>query len=304
MALFEKALEATVMSTHLLIRADVSKEVLKEAYRIAKDFEKRYSAYKEDSFLSEINTKAHLQPLPCTAVDLQLFQRAHDASVVTKGTFDITIGSLSHGCYHFGFVNQSIPKEAQLQKEKALVDYRSVVLQDNTIFLKERGTRLDLGGIGKGFCANLIVQFLLDQGAKKLLVDVGGEIVTVGKSYTVAIKDPFKEGNIAYIKTTKEATSLSTSGNYERYIGSTKTHHIINPDSARSKNFYSSMSVIKNGFDIDLLDAYATALFNQNPSEVQQFSKKEKITTILIDQDGSVIINNLEASRIQKLEFA
>ncbi|MDQ7066790.1 MAG: hypothetical protein Q9M40_01635, partial [Sulfurimonas sp.] len=58
MRFFEKALKANVMSTKILIRGNVSKDILYKAYKIATDFEDRYSAYKKESFLSQINTKA------------------------------------------------------------------------------------------------------------------------------------------------------------------------------------------------------------------------------------------------------
>ena len=62
MAFFEKALKASVMSTHLLIKANVSKKILLQAHKIATDFESRYSAYKEDSFLNTINHNAGKTP--------------------------------------------------------------------------------------------------------------------------------------------------------------------------------------------------------------------------------------------------
>ena len=52
--------------------------------------------------------------------------------------------------------------------------------------LSRKGMRLDLGGIGKGYVAREIAQYLASEGASRILVDVGGEIVTRGKAYTIA----------------------------------------------------------------------------------------------------------------------
>lgn len=303
MAFFEKALEASVMSTHILIRANVSKNVLYKAYKIATDFEERYSAYKKDSFLSEINNKAFKETVPCQKGDIELFKKCLEASILSEGEFDITIGSLSHGAYHFGFSNQKIATNREIEDKKGLVNFELLVLNDESISFKKEGVRIDLGGIGKGYVAKLIAIFLKKKGASKALVDVGGEIVSFGKSYTIALKNPFKDENIAYIKTSKEAISISTSGDYERYIDSPKNNHILNKETGRSSNLYSSLTVIQNGFEIDMLDAYATAMFNKDSDYIRNFSKKRAIGTILIDKDSNMILNNTSKLKLDSVEL-
>ena len=281
------------MSTQLLIRADVSKRLLFEAYAIAVKFEERYSAYKEESFLNRINASAGISRIACNEEDIALFRQCVAASQSSGGDFDITIGALSHGAYHFGFANQGKADDPLLQQQKKLVGYDLIDLDDESIFLTKKGMRLDLGGIGKGYVAKKIALFLQEKGAAKALVDVGGEMVSFGKRYTVAIKDPFSDGNIVYIKTSKAPMSISTSGDYERFIASRDTHHIIDKKSGRSPGFYSSMTVLQNGFNIDMLDAYATAMFNNGPEYVKDFSKRLNLATITVDKDASITLNNI-----------
>jgi len=302
MAFFEKALKAKVMSTHLLIRANVSKTILLQAFKIATDFEDRYSAYKPDSFLNTINQHAGISSVPCTLADMHLFHTAMHASKETHGLFDISIGALSHGAYHFGFANQQIVSNKDLKHIQSLVNYHNIVLSDQTIYLKHKGMRLDLGGIGKGYVAKQIALFLAQHGATKILVDVGGEIVTRGKSYTIAIKDPFREGNIAYIKTTKEDTSISTSGSYERFIDK-KHHHILDTHKGVSNPYYSAMTILQNSWHIDMLDAYATALFNQPESQLSALSSTLNIALIAIDTQQKIIQKNMNTFTLKSLQF-
>ncbi|MCJ7765946.1 MAG: FAD:protein FMN transferase [Thiovulaceae bacterium] len=304
MAFFEKALKASSMSTQLLIRADVSKPLLYEAYAIAVKFEERYSAYREESFLNSINKSAGISRVACSEEDIALFRQCLAASQSSGGDFDITIGALSHGAYHFGFSNQNRAAGSLLQQQKKLVDFNLIDLDDESIFLTKRGVRLDLGGIGKGYVAKKIALFLQEKGAKKALVDLGGEMVSFGKSYTVALKDPFSEGNIAYIKTSKAPMSISTSGDYERFIASRDTHHILDKKSGSSPNFYSSMTVLQNGFNIDLLDAYATAMFNNDPEYVKSFSKKLNFATITVDREASITLNNINDLNCRSIMFS
>jgi thiamine biosynthesis lipoprotein ApbE len=139
----------------------------------------------------------------------------------------------------------------------------------------------------------MISIFLKEKGATKVLVDVGGEMVSFGKRYSVAVKDPFSEGNIAYIKTSKSPLCISTSGDYQRFITSRETHHILDRSSGRSSAFYSSMTLLQNGFGIDMLDAYATAMFNNDSEYVKHFSKEHAFTTIAVDREGNITFNNL-----------
>ncbi len=303
MALFDKALEAKVMSTHLLIRANLSKKLLLEAYGIAKAFEARYSAYLETSFLSAINKAAGKEAVTCTLEDHLLFERALFASKQTKGDFDISIGALSHGAYHFGFSNQSLAPTALLKQQKRLVDYTKIELKEKTIFLKEKGMRIDLGGIGKGYAARLIATFLKKKGATRLLVDVGGEIITEGKQFTVAIKDPFGKGHLGYIKTTKKPLSISTSGDYERYIDE-KNHHILNADKGTSSTYYRAITVMRDGWDIDLLDAYATALFNTEPSALSSMAHHLEVSVLVIDKSKEIRYINAEQADLAKIELS
>jgi len=302
MALFDKALEAKVMSTHLLIRANLSKKLLYEAYNIAKAFEARYSAYRESSFLSTINRAAGKEPVLCRAEDLHLFQRALLASKQTEGRFDISIGAVSHGAYHFGFSNQSLAPKALLKAQQSLVDYTKITVDDKSIFLKEEGMRLDLGGIGKGYAARLIALFLKEAGATRILVDVGGEIVTEGKVFTIALRNPSGKGYIGHIKTGKGALSISTSGDYERFIDE-KNHHILDAGKGASSTYYRAMTVMRDGWDIDLLDAYATALFNIEPALLASAVHRLEASVLVIERNNDIRYLNPAKVSLSKIEL-
>ena len=303
MALFDKALEAKVMSTHLLIRANLSKKLLLQAYGVAKAFEARYSAYKESSFVTSINRAAGQTPVSCQPEDILLFKRALLASEKTEGRFDISIGALSHGAYHFGFENQSLASEPLLKKQQKLVDYTKIRLTDESVFLEEKGMRLDLGGIGKGYAARLIATFLKEAGATRILVDVGGEIITEGKEFTIALRDPFSKGYMGYIKTTKDATSISTSGDYERHIDE-NNHHILDVQKGISSTYYRAMTVMKNGWDIDLLDAYATALFNMRPDALSLVAQNLDVALLTVEKEGDIRYINARSLHLLKLELS
>jgi len=305
MAFFEKALKASVMSTHLLIRANVSKKILLQAYTLATDFEKRYSAYKEDSFLNLINHNAGKIATSISPKDYALFHASLQASEATNGLFDISIGALSHGAYHFGFSNQAKASIQSITKQKSLVNYKNIILSKERILLKNKNMRLDLGAIGKGFVAKEIALFLAQNKATKILVDVGGEIVTRGKSYTIAIKAPFqgkKDHSIAIIKTSKSDMSISTSGSYERFIDE-KNHHILDHKKGSSQQYYTSMTLLQNSWNIDKLDAYATALYNQPKAKLEAYCKALNLSLIAVEKNDNIIDISSDTLALKSLGF-
>jgi len=303
MSFFENGLQAKIMSTELIIEANVSKKILFEGLDLAKEFESKYSAYRDDSLLCRINQSSGIQPIQCSVEDIDIFKRAYELAKLSNGLFDPTIGILSQGTYGFGKKQSKIPSDNELKRAKKLVDFNKLVIQNGEVYLTKKGMKLDLGGIGKGYIADKIIEFLKKKGATKALVSVGGEIAIFGKPYNIAIKNPFLDKSLGVIKTSKEPLSISTSGNYERYIGSKENHHILDNLSAKPSQYYSSITILQKGVDVTLLDAVATIAFNSVESELIKIAKKFNVAIIAIDLDGEVYVKNFKNLDIQSFEM-
>jgi len=301
---FEKGLKATVMSTELIIEANVSKLVLYKALHFAREFESKYSAYQPYSLLNKINDNAGLQALECTPQELDIFEKSLIIAQKSNGIFDPTIGVITQGLFGFGKSKSKIPTEHELATTKKLVNYKKFQLTPTSAFLTEKGMRLDLGGIGKGYVADKIIQILQDNGATKGFVSVGGEISAFGKKFTFAIKDPFCQNDvIALLKTSKEAISIATSGDYERFIKSQKYHHILNGTTAKQNYYYTSLTLIKNGIYSTSLDAITTIVFNSPPQELEALAKKYEIAIIAISHKKKIIFENYIDIKLNSLEL-
>jgi len=301
---FEKGLKATVMSTELIIEANVSKSVLYKALNFAREFESTYSAYRADSLLNKINDNAGIQAINCSAEELDIFEKSLAIAQESKGIFDPTIGIITQGLFGFGKSNAKIPTEHELTTAKKLVNYKKFHLSQTSAFLKEQGMRLDLGGIGKGYVGDKIIQILQENGATKGFVSVGGEINAFGKKFTFAIKDPFSQNDvIALLKTSKEPISIATSGDYERFIKSQKYHHILNATTAKQNYYYTSLTLLKNGIHSTTLDAITTIIFNSPPEELEALSKKYEIAIIAISHKKKIIFENYINIKLNSIEL-
>ncbi len=285
-----------VMSTEILIKADVGDDVLEECYEYAKELERKLSAYIDSSYVSRINLYAGVRPVECPEDVIEIISLSLEMAERTGGLFDPTVGVVIHSLFGFGTAYERIPDDRELELSKEFVDYERVHIRGSSVYLERMGMRLDLGGIAKGWTASKIANILMDRGASKLLVSVGGEICTYGHNWKIAIKSP-DGGYAGLVETLKDATSISTSGTYERYIKDESHHHIIDTRSIRQKNIYRSLTVISEGFVGGELDALTTACFNLNVGDMYEFSD----SFLAIKSGGEIVIGKSLTQKIKSI---
>jgi len=100
-------------------------------------------------------------------------------------------------------------------------------------------TKIDLGGIAKGYLADRLAAIATERGVKAALIDVGGTLRLIGlkpksESWKVGVREPEKN-SIDYLCALNlpSGTAVATSGSYERgyYENGLLVCHIINPQS-------------------------------------------------------------------------
>ncbi len=271
------------MSTTLFIKAKCSSTLLKQSIQLAQNLEEKLSVYKKDSLISKVNRSAFDQAIELDDETYKLIERALYISKETSSYFDITIGSLTQLTYKFGTTNEQIPNRNTLKKNTLKVDYKNIVLKDNTIRFLTKDTYIDLGGIAKGYTVDLIANFLKSKNVKKALISLGGEIATFGDSFNIGVTHPREQKNFTTFKVDKN-TNISTSGDYERYINSPKYNHIINPEDGKSSSLYSSLTLKSKKQDVCTLDALNTAMFLMGPSDQEKIADKFELGFLLIDK--------------------
>src|SRR5882724_6434147 len=108
------------------------------------------STYKPSSEVSLVNAKAADGPMRISKELFDLLTTAKEYSVITDGAFDITYASVG---YMYNFPKHVRPDEAQIAKALPAVDYRHVILdaKNQTVQFSQKGVRIDLGGIAKGY---------------------------------------------------------------------------------------------------------------------------------------------------------
>jgi len=291
--LFQNSLSFNAMSTDVLIKARTSKKNIHLAMDSIIEIETKLNAYSSSSELSLINEKASIENINASDITKDVLNLSIDVAKITDGLFDPTIGILTQKTYGFGTKNMQIPSIEKLNNAKKKVNYKNIELKGNSVSLKKAGMALDFGAIAKGYAAQYATEVLKKLGAPSALVSVGGEIVCYGQNFKIAISHPRKKSHLAIITTQKEQTTISTSGDYERYITDFETHHILNPKSAVQNNDYASLTLISTTHNAGTLDAFTTAMYNMKSEQLKEFARSQKLGVLMFTKDEEISISPL-----------
>ena len=222
--------EEFLMGTYVRVQIfDEGKEdVLEKTFDRIKELDKKITVNEKGSGseIEEINDQAGIKPVKVSDDVYGLVEDSLYYSEDSKGGFDLTIGPITE-LWHIGFDDARKPEQSEIDQALKLVDYHKVKLdeKEKTVFLEEKGMRLDLGAIAKGYITDEAVQVLVDNGVTSGIVDLGGNIYVLGDSpkskdgnWKIGIQDPNEARNTIVGSVTNKDMSLVTSGIYERNL--------------------------------------------------------------------------------------
>lgn len=217
----------------------------------------------------------------------EVIAAALDIAQETDGAFDPAIGALTRLWDITG--NPRVPAPQEIEAALKLVDYGKVSVDNAGVTLGERGMRIDLGGIAKGYAADRAVEIYRRHGIKRALLDLGGNIYACG-SYRIGIRDPLGEAGAVSAVITASDTSVVTSGGYERFFesGGKTYHHILDPQTGYpAENELASVTIVcENSMRADAL---STALFVMGLDKGLEFAQaREDIEAVFITADRKI----------------
>ena len=257
-------------------------EAGEEAPDIAEAGETSSSA--EESFPLSDDTAALME------TSLRLYQE-------TGGAFDITILPLMQ-LWGFPTKEYRVPPEEEIMRMRTLVGADAIRYDSGAkeVAFSNRGTRIDFGGIAKGYTSERVIQIFRENGVTSGIVSLGGNVQALGhkpdgSNWKIAIQDPDHEGRYLGIIQTADRAVI-TSGGYERYFESDgkRYHHILDPATGYpADSGLVSVSVISE--DGTKADGLSTALFVMGESRAADFWRdhKEEFDYVLLTEDGRLL---------------
>ena len=197
-----------------------------------KRLESKYTRYREDSFLSQINRGAGSQTGISIDFETQkLFEYAQRCYEQSDGLFDITAGVLRRA---WDFNLKRVPTESDLQSLLSLIGYDRLIWQEDKLFLPEN-MEIDFGGIVKEYAADSLVKLARELGVERGLINLGGDFAAIGsqpenKPWPIGIAHPEDKTNMMARLHLHEG-GLASSGDYERFfvLDGKRYSHLLNP---------------------------------------------------------------------------
>jgi thiamine biosynthesis lipoprotein len=202
--------------------------------------EARWSRFRPDSDVARLNA-APGRPVRVAPETYTLVARAVDAWRRTDGRFDPTGGAAmvalgydrdfrlvaDTGTGAAGAGTRALPGCAGIELDRVV---GAVTLP--------AGVTLDLGGIGKGAAADLVVDELLRAGAEAVCVDLGGDVRVagpgpVGGVWEIAFDGEPLTHRFGRLRLAGGAVATSTIGKRRWRNGDDEVHHLLDPRTGR-----------------------------------------------------------------------
>ena len=295
--LFSEMLERTQVLMGTYVSITLPKE---DATALQKSFEILHAV---DGSLSSYNNKADIYRLNHNRT-VQLTPYSYEALTLSKkyyqksdGYFDIAIGSITKKLYRFGEEERLVSED---DLNKANTDIKGLHFNQKKAWLDE-GTMIDLGGMGKGFGVDKVAEYLHEQNISQGIIALSGDIRCLDIC-TMAIQNPFGEGTVAEFVTKEPNTAISTSGNYRRYIKSTKHNHLIDPKKRASQQVFASITLLSHNNNSDI-DAYATAASVMQLKKARSFLDGLGVGYVLITNSGDQYVSDNLGAFVEQFHF-
>jgi FAD:protein FMN transferase len=293
-------IEGATMGTtyHITYFDKENRDFKKEVDSLLKVVNKSINTYDSTSEVSRFNRhrRGIKVQLPYLLPSLYVGREVYKA---TGGAFDPTVMPLVN-IWGFGPAKRIQPDSAMIDSVMRFVGFDKVTISQDSITKSDPRVQLDFGGIGQGYGADVITEFLRSKGVRNMLVELGGEGMAAGinlksgKPWEIGILDPNSTYENQFFRATISLSdrSFTTSGNYFNYhiVDGVKYSHTIDPyQGYPSRRPILSASVF--AADATIADAWGTAIMvmgHEKAIEVLADQKDIDAMIMYSGEDGKV----------------
>ncbi len=294
-----------VFVTGVAPQEEAAKKAVAEGLAEIRRIEQLMSTWIPNSELSLVNAAAGKHPVSVGPENMDVLKASIRMATLTEGGFNIAVGPAVTAWN----VSQDgrIPSLEELKAVRPLTLLENVVLdeQAETVFLRRSGMNIDVGGIGKGYTADLVVEVMKQAGATAGVVALSGDIKTFGRMpdqerFVFGIQHPRKEQGEILGRIELENEAVSTAGDYQRFImkDGIRYHHILDPATLQPARGCQSVTVIaKEGVMADGLD---TGIFVMGPQKgMALIETLPDVEGVIVNAQGDVMVSSGLKTRLR-----
>lgn len=213
---------------------DSEPAVIDLAFQEITRLEDMLSVNREGSELDRLAKAAGKEWVEISPETQEVLLLAKEYAELSGGLFDVTTGPLIdlwdiNGEGHY-------PTREELNAVLPLISSDDLLLEDGKAYLAREGMKANLGAIAKGYIADKVKEFLMDQGVESAIINLGRNILLIGSrpdgsNFNVGVQDPNQDQGVLLGQVSTADTSVVTSGINERYFTyeGVDYHHILDP---------------------------------------------------------------------------
>ena len=238
----------------------------------------KWNPHSEISFINRLSANTQYKP---SKELYQFLERVEFFFQLSEGLFDPTIEPLQT-LWIKNLEKGKTPTDDEIDAIRSIIGWKNIILEDGILIKKDSRTQIDLGGIAKGLCVDLLVERFNQAGFNNIYVEWGGEIRTSGnhpsnrpwRVFISRLGDENPENALTTIDLKNQA--LATSGDYFQFwtistaLNEQESYcHIMNPQTLQAlkikKGGIASASMLAS--DCVTADALAKVLMLFNTTE-------------------------------------
>jgi thiamine biosynthesis lipoprotein len=216
------------------VSAEVARDFQREVVAWSGQFEARYSRFIPDSLIGRINAAAGEHWVEVDPETERIFQLCQELFFFTRHAFDPTSLPLIK-LWNWKASPPALPDDDKIRAALELVGWNKVQRRAGGVFLPRAGMSLDLGGIGKEYAVDCVMNLASQFGIPNVLVDFGRDVRVRGhapdkKFWWIGLEDPHLAGKCwTGVAVTDHA--VATSADTQRFfeINGRRYGHIIDP---------------------------------------------------------------------------
>lgn len=304
---------AVLMGSPILLTLfDDNPALARQVFQLIKQQENLFTVNRAESEVMSINQAAGRHPVRVSEAVFRLISVAHAVSIMPGSAFNFTIGPVVKR-WKIGFQGRDVPPASDIAALLTLTDPHQVILNADahSVFLQQSGMEIDLGAIAKGYIADVVQAFLLQQGIPQALINLGGNVQTIGappyepQGWSIGLKKPFGDNNALLGVLNVRGKSVVTSGIYERYFERDGKcwHHIFDPQTGYPlDNELLSVTVISDrSLDGDI---YTTLLYGMGVDQgLAYLADQPDIDAIFVTRDQQIICSSPRHFQFQQRDY-
>lgn len=258
-------------------------------FALAERFDSLFSRYRASSDVSRLNA-AGGKPLAVQPEVAELVGASLRLSARTRGSFDVTVGPLV-SLWIDAAERGRLPGAGEILAARERVGSQHVrVLTEGRVALAP-GSRLDLGGVAKGFSLDRMLPVLREEGVESALLSFGQSSAWAfgappgAAGWTLLVRAP--DGGFAGLVTLRDR-ALSVSGSLGQWteIEGRRYGHVLDPRSGWPLTRRRQAVVVAG--DATLAEALSKALLVLGETEgLEVVAAQEGCEALLQDADGT-----------------